>query len=859
MADRIKGITVQIGGDTTGLSKALSGVNKQIKTTQNELKDVEKLLKMDPKNTVLLTQKQKLLADEVEKSKAKFEALKEASKNAAETRKNYDAFAQKFEPVQAEIDKTGEKLKSLRNQMAETAETDGKDSNAYKAIEEQAKATAKELKELKQRGQEIREEFGNPLSSDQYDKLQRELIESEQDCKAATDALREFGSVAGQDLQLAGQKVGEVGEKIGKVGKKLMTVSGAAAAVGTASVATFNELDAGYDTIVTKTGATGETLNGLQESMRNLFGSLPIDAETAGVAIGEVNTRFGATGEELEDLSRQFIQFSEINGTDLNSSIDNVDALMTKFGVDSSQTGEVLGLLTKAGQDTGISMDTLENALNTNGATLKEMGLDLTGSVNLLAQFEANGVDATTALAGLKKAQQNATANGQSLGDALGETIQKIKDSTDETEALQTATELFGKKGAAEMTQAIREGRLSVDDLTSSLGDYATTVEDTFNATLDPPDQAKVALNNLKIAGAELGETMMATLAPIIDQIVVKLQEFSAWFTNLDESQKQTILVIGAVVAAIGPAVVIISKVIGGISSIISAVGTVVGVITGTVIPAITTVVTAVTGAVVPAITTIVTTITGTVIPAITGFVATVGIVPIAILAAAAAIIAAIAVFGDQIKAVLQSVDDFLQGVFATDWTNIFGPVLGEALNAFFANVKNIWDSIKTVFDGIIDFIRGAFTGDWERAWTGVKEIFGGIFNGLKAVAKAPLNAIIGMVNMAISGINGVIGGLNKIPGVDIGQIGKIPYLAKGGILSRGSAVVGEAGPELLTMSAGRAVVQPLTNNTTNNSATYGNVTINVYGAAGQSINELADVIMYKMQGHVERREAVWT
>lgn len=757
MADRIKGITVQIGGDTTGLSKALSGVNKQIKTTQNELKDVEKLLKMDPGNTKLLEQKQRLLASAAEESKTKLDSLKAAEK-------------------------------------------------------------------------EVQQQFKDGvIDQSKMDAFNREMADAKQKSEEATAALREFGSVAGQEIQLAGQKVGEVGKKIGEVGKKLMPVSGAAVAVGAVSVAAFNELDAGYDTIVTKTGATGEALDSLQESMRNLFGSLPIDAETAGVAIGEVNTRFGATGEELEELSRQFIQFSEINGTDLNSSIDNVDALMEKFGVDSSQTGEVLGLLTKAGQDTGISMDTLENALNTNGATLKEMGLDLTGSVNLLAQFEANGVDATTALAGLKKAQQNATANGQSLGDALGETIQKIKNSTNETEALQMATELFGKKGAAEMTQAIREGRLSVEDLTSSLGDYATTVEDTFNATLDPPDKAKVALNNLKIAGAALGETMMATLAPIIDQIVVKLQEFSAWFTNLDESQKQTILVIGAVVAAIGPAVVVIGKIVSGVGSIISAVGAVVGVITGTVIPAIT------------------------------GFVATVGIVPIAVVAAALAVIAAIALFGDQIQAVLQGVDDFLQGVFATDWTNIFGPVLGEVLNAFFANVKNIWDSIKMVFDGIIDFIRGVFTGDWERAWTGVKEIFGGIFNGLKTVAKAPLNAIIGMVNMAISGINGVIGGLNKIPGVNIGEIGKIPYLAKGGILSRGSAVVGEAGPELLTMSAGRAVVQPLTNNTTNHSTSYGGVTINVYGAAGQSVNELADIIMYKMQGHVERREAVWT
>ena len=150
---------------------------------------------------------------------------------------------------------------------------------------------------------------------------------------------------------------------------------------------------------------------------------------------------------------------------------------MTKFGVDSSQTTNVLGLMTKAGQDTGISMETLENALQTNGATLKEMGLGITESVNLLAQFEASGVDSTAALAGLKKAQQNATAEGKTLDEALSETISQIQGASSETEALQIATELFGKKGAAEMTQAIREGRFSLEDLTTSLSDYGTTVE----------------------------------------------------------------------------------------------------------------------------------------------------------------------------------------------------------------------------------------------------------------------------------------------------------------------------------------------------------------------------------------------
>ncbi len=744
VADRIKGITVEIGGDTTGLNKALSGVNKKIKSTQSQLKDVERLLKMDPGNVKLLEQKQRLLSGAVEETKTKLDALKDAEK-------------------------------------------------------------------------QVQQQFKDGIiNQSQMDAFNREMAATQQAFDDATEKARDFGSVTAQQLQIAGEKISAVGDKVSDFGEKLLPATAAVGAVGTAAVAAFNELDEGYDTIIKKTGATGDALDGLQGSMRNVLGKLPTDAATAGIAIGEVNTRFGVTGDVLEQLSADFIRFAEINETDVNSSIDAVDAIMRKYGIDASETGSVLGLLTKAGQDTGISMDTLTNALNTNGATLKEMGLDLTGSVNLLAQFEANGVDATAALAGLKKAQQNATADGRTLGDALGETVEKIKNTADETKALQIATELFGRKGAAEMTQAIREGRVSVDDLSSSLGDYADTVQSTFEATLDPPDQAKVALNNLKIAGAELGATIMDTLAPILADLVEKVKAFAAWFTNLDDGQKQMIVTIGAVVAALGPALIAIDKVIGGVGTVVSVLGKVTGFVTGTLIPVV-------------------------------------GAVPLAI----AGVILAIAVFGDQIQAVLQAVDNFLQGVFAVDFTNVFGPVLGEALNVFFANVSNIWDAVKGVFNGIIDFVRGVFTGEWERAWNGVKEIFGGIFDGLAALVKAPLNAIIGLVNTAINGVNGVIGTLNKLPGVNIGTIGSIPYLAKGGIVAKGSAIVGEAGPELLTVANGRTVVQPLTNNTSN-TANYGGVTINVYPAQGQDAESIADCVMDKIQHAVDRNGAVW-
>ena len=171
----------------------------------------------------------------------------------------------------------------------------------------------------------------------------------------------------------------------------------------------------------------------------------------------------------------------------------------------------------------------------------------------------------------------------------------------------------------------------------------------------------------------------------------------------------------------------------------------------------------------------------------------------------------------------MQSVDDFLQNVFAADWTNVFGPVLGEILNTFFANLKNVWDSVYQILNGVIDFIQGVFTGDWEKAWNGVKQIFSGIFESLVAIAKIPINGVIGLLNMAIGAVNSMISGFNSIGfdlpewlgggswHPDIPTISKIAYLAKGGILTSGTAVVGEAGPEILTVTGGKAMVQPLT------------------------------------------------
>lgn len=174
----------------------------------------------------------------------------------------------------------------------------------------------------------------------------------------------------------------------------------------------------------------------------------------------------------------------------------------------------------------------------------------------------------------------------------------------------------------------------------------------------------------------------------------------------------------------------------------------------------------------------------------------------------------------DSIKEQFNQFKEWLGNVFATDWSQKFG-FLGDILNAFLTSVKNIFDGVKRFFSGIIDFVAGVFTGNWDRAWKGVKDIFGGIWDSFVGIAKAPINMIIGLINGMISAINVAIRGINKLSwtvpdwvpiiggntwGFDIPQLGKVPYLAKGGIIDSPTlAMVGEAGKE---------AVVPLENNT---------------------------------------------
>lgn len=514
--------------------------------------------------------------------------------------------------------------------------------------------------------------------------------------------------------------------------------------------------------------------------------------------------------QELEDAGKEASNFGDY--LKAGAIVEGAKGLISTLKDVSEETKELnmdLSRLDQNAKDSGVSIDSARKAYKDITAQFGETDSAIEAVSNLMqAGFtESNLQKAVEGLSGAALKFPD-TLKIESLADSLQETI-ATKSATGQflelMERLGLDTEKFNEQLAACSTETERQ-TLALQMLEEQGLNATSKAWKKNNEALYENNQTQAELQEQMV---ELGELVMPFATKITGVAVALL----SWFNNLDSGSQTAILALIAIVAAIGP-------VINGFDTL-----------TKTTLPGLKNAFTSV-----------------------FGFIAANPIV--LLIAAVVAMVALFATKGDEIQAILQRVDDFLQKVFATDFTKIFGPVLGEALNCFFANVKNMWNSVKLIFDGLIDFVRGVFTGDWERAWNGVVNIFRGIFSGLKTIAKAPINAVIGLLNGAIGGMNTLIKGANKIPGVNIGTIGKIPYLANGGTLYDGTAVVGEAGPELLTVTGNKAVVQPLTNQTRNNYL--GGVTMNVYGAPGQDVNELADLVADRVVEIVHQEGAVF-
>lgn len=432
-------------------------------------------------------------------------------------------------------------------------------------LKEQIAATEDKLKLLKETQKQFVTEGGN-VDSKQYIALEQEIQKAEN----ALKRLNSETSNVSANMQAFGEKAKQVGDKFTSVGKEVSKASAVAVGAGVASYKAWSEVDDALDSVAAGTGATGKELESLQQTAKDVYTSMPVDIKATGQAVADINTRLGLQGDALEEATRQFMKYSEVNSSDVSTSIETVAKAMNDANIPTSELNSVLDELTSASQASGLTVDTLAEALSQNGVQMRALGFNTQETIALLATMEKNGVNSSVVLTGMKKAMANYTNAGKDANVELGNLFQGIQDGT---VSASDAMDVFGTKAGASLYQYIQEGKLNYQDLLKVLQDSNGQLDASYEAMLDPMDQAKVAMNNLKQVGADLFDQIQATLAPMIQAIAENLQRFSQWFGALDPNVQQFIVIVGLVVAALGPVLIFIGQICTGVGKIIEIVG----------------------------------------------------------------------------------------------------------------------------------------------------------------------------------------------------------------------------------------------------------------------------------------------
>lgn len=706
MADRIKGITVQLGGDTTGLSKALSSVNKEISQTQKDLKDVQRLLKLDPSNTKLLAQEQKLLTKEISDTKAKLDTLKEAEKQ-----------------VQVQF----------------------------------------------QQGK---------VSQEQYDALQREISDTESKLKTLKKAQSDFGSVAKQVLTDVGNKFKSVGDKLTGIGTKMSVVSAGIAGLFTKAVKTTMEFDSTMSQVKALMGATEEEFSQLREAALEAGAASVFSASDAAEALSYMALAGWDANQSMTALNG-VLNLAATSGLSMAESSDIVTNYLNAFGLECGDAAYLADLMALAQSSSSTTTAELAEAYKNCAANMNAAGQDVETTTALLMAMANQGLKSSEAGTALAAVMRDITSKMDDGAIAIGNASVAVSDSAgnfrDLSDILADVETAVGGMGSAEAQSAlqatftsdsIRGLNMILQQGVTSCNGFETALR-SCGGTAE--EQAAVMNDNLAGKFEELNgqlETLQVTigtaLTPLIEQITEKITSVVEWLNSLDTTQQQMIVTLGLIVAAIGPLLVVLGVIAGSIGSIITLIG-------------------------------LIATPVGLVVAAV-----------VAAGVAAASVAYLIITHLNEIKAVFDAVVSFVTSVWDAMCTSV-----SEAWSTWIANATQAFEDLKN----------------------GVKNIINGIIGFLN-----------GMVSAAVSAVNTMIDAFNKIS-VDIPEwvpifggkkyslnipnvtAPQIPMLADGGTLRRGSAIVGEAGAELLTVTGGAARVTPLSGDRAR--AAGNNITIN--------------------------------
>ena len=361
-------------------------------------------------------------------------------------------------------------------------------------------------------------------------------------------------------VNLAGSIDPSLGKAIEQAQKKISGLKWKALAVGAAvggiAVATgkavieagkyMKDLGASFDdaadAIRIGTGATGDALDGLLDDFDAVYKSVPTTMEDASKAIADYNTRLGLTGPQLQEISKQAIQVSDMLGDDLGSVIEESSQAFQQWNIDADDMGGAMDYIFKVSQSTGMGFTDLMADMQKFGPQLQEMGYSFETASALMGQLDKAGVNTDEVLGAMKKSVATLAKEGISASDGLAMYYEKIKNAGTAAEAASIASEIFGTRAGSTMAAAIRDGSLAVADLTAELQENGETIAGAADDTYDFAERLQVMKQGLEVALKPMANTVfdglnkfMPTLQKLMEQItpaISKAVEAAAPFVD---------------------------------------------------------------------------------------------------------------------------------------------------------------------------------------------------------------------------------------------------------------------------------------------------------------------------------------
>ena len=703
MANRIKGITVEIGGDTTGLDKALKSVNSSIKTTQSSLKDVNRLLKLDPKNTELLSQKQKLLKDAIGATKEKLDSLKQAQEQAKQQLENGDLGQDKYDALQREIVETEQELQRLQQEA------------------EKANSTLSKIDAV---GQKM-ETVGNSIAG------------------------------AGKKMMPVTLAIGGVGTAAVKTAADFDTAMSQVAAVSGATGEDFDKLRAKAREMGSKTkfsaSEAAEAMNYMamagwktEDMLDGIEGIMNLAAATTSDIVTDALTAFGLSAKDSG-------HFADI----LAAASSNANTNVSMMGETFKYCAPIAGAMGYSAEDTAQAIGLMANS----GIKGSQAGTALrTIMTKLQGELKLSGA----AFGDMTIQTANADGSMRDLNDILADCRVAFGQMT-ESEKAQAAETLVGKNAMSGFLALMNAAPADIAKLEGAIDNCNGTSEEMAEIM---QDNLSGQLTILKSQLEELAISFGDLLMPAIRNIVSKIQAFVDKLNGMDDSQRKVIIRIALLVAAIAPLLVIIGTTISKIGVAMQGFVKLAGAV-GKMKTAMSagTGIMGKLGAALGGISAPVLAVVAVIAVLVAAFVhlwKTNDKFREAILGTWQRIKEAVSNFVEGIRERLSALGIDFGDIVETIrkiW-NGFCALLAPVFEGAFKVIASVLETVLGVITGLLDVFIGIFTGNWDQAWTGVKEIFSSIWEGIKGVLSAVLETLKGLLDTFKTFFEGIWNGI---------------------------------------------------------------------------------------------------